>query len=74
LGRFSPNLPRIITTDPKRLQQILKNLSNAFKFTAQGSVSVVICAVKGWTPGHLSPLRQCHLVRHYRHRHARPEN
>src|SRR6185436_15700445 len=29
-------LPRSFTTDPKRLQQILKNLlSNSFKFTAQ---------------------------------------
>jgi signal transduction histidine kinase/CheY-like chemotaxis protein/HAMP domain-containing protein len=51
---FSANLPRTMTTDPKRLQQILKNLlSNAFKFTAQGHVSVSIRPVPdGWTPGH----------------------
>jgi HAMP domain-containing protein/CheY-like chemotaxis protein/signal transduction histidine kinase len=51
---FSPSLPRVITTDPKRLQQILKNLlSNAFKFTAQGRVSVQVRpAENGWTPGH----------------------
>ena len=51
---FSPGLPRVITTDPKRLQQILKNLlSNAFKFTGQGEVSIKVNpALSGWTPGH----------------------
>src|SRR6185503_925560 len=39
-------LPRSFTTDPKRLQQILKNLlSNAFKFTSHGQVSMRIQAV-----------------------------
>ena len=37
------NLPPVINTDPKRLQQILKNLlSNAFKFTEKGHVSLSI--------------------------------
>jgi len=47
-------LPRSFTTDPKRLQQILKNLlSNAFKFTSQGQVSMRVLAVSsGWSPDH----------------------
>ncbi|HVY07463.1 MAG TPA: HAMP domain-containing protein [Burkholderiales bacterium] len=51
---FDPALPRSITTDPKRLQQILKNLlSNAFKFTAQGQVAVQVqAAFTGWSPDH----------------------
>ncbi|MBW4622500.1 MAG: HAMP domain-containing protein [Cyanosarcina radialis HA8281-LM2] len=39
-------LPRAMVTDGKRLQQILKNLlSNAFKFTEQGQVSLEIAAL-----------------------------
>jgi CheY-like chemotaxis protein/HAMP domain-containing protein len=51
---FTSTLPRAMTTDPKRLQQILKNLlSNAFKFTAQGHVSIrVQTATGGWSPDH----------------------
>ena len=51
---IDPALPRAFTSDPKRLQQILKNLlSNAFKFTAQGQVSMEIGFVtEGWTPDH----------------------
>ena len=49
-----PNLGRSITTNSKRLQQVLKNLlSNAFKFTAQGGVRLnVSAAVGGWSAGH----------------------
>jgi CheY-like chemotaxis protein len=47
-------LPRSFTCDPKRLQQILKNLlSNAFKFTAQGQVAMSVRHVtSGWSPDH----------------------
>ena len=38
-----PQAPETISTDSKRLQQVLKNLlANAFKFTEQGSVTVRI--------------------------------
>jgi HAMP domain-containing protein/CheY-like chemotaxis protein/signal transduction histidine kinase len=49
-----PNLGRSITTDSKRLQQVLKNLlSNAFKFTAQGGVRLnVAVAPSGWSSDH----------------------
>jgi CheY-like chemotaxis protein/HAMP domain-containing protein len=48
------NLPHTLRTDAKRLQQILKNLlSNAFKFTANGHVSMTVQAVEsGWTTDH----------------------
>ncbi len=51
---FDHSLPRALTTDPKRLHQILKNLlSNAFKFTHQGQVSVkVSLAQSGWSATH----------------------
>jgi len=47
-------LPHAFTTDPKRLNQILKNLlSNAFKFTHQGQVVMRVERVAaGWSPDH----------------------
>jgi HAMP domain-containing protein/CheY-like chemotaxis protein len=51
---FDQQLPQTFITDPKRLQQILKNLlSNAFKFTSIGRVAMhVRLADEGWTPDH----------------------
>ncbi len=51
---IDPELPRSFVCDPKRLQQILKNLlSNAFKFTAQGKVSMSLRQVtSGWNADH----------------------
>src|SRR2546422_489635 len=47
-------LPVGIYTDQRRLQQVLKNLlSNAFKFTEKGTVTVRMSAAsQGWTPDH----------------------
>jgi len=51
---MSPGLARTMTTDSKRLQQVLKNLlSNAFKFTAHGGVKLTVSqVVSGWNPKH----------------------
>jgi HAMP domain-containing protein/CheY-like chemotaxis protein/signal transduction histidine kinase len=52
--QLDQTLGRSIVTDPKRLQQVLKNLlSNAFKFTQQGGVWLkVSAATEGWNPDH----------------------
>ncbi|HZQ71728.1 MAG TPA: HAMP domain-containing protein, partial [Burkholderiales bacterium] len=49
--QLDPALSKSMFTDIKRLQQIIKNLlSNAFKFTHQGSVSLSIApAATGWS-------------------------
>src|SRR5262249_30084560 len=48
---LDPALPKTMVTDIKRLQQIIKNLlSNAFKFTHVGSVSISMApAAEGWS-------------------------
>src|SRR6187549_3677612 len=51
---FAAELPDTIRTDEKRLQQVVLNLlSNAFKFTAAGGVTLAVrLAQDGWTPTH----------------------
>jgi HAMP domain-containing protein/signal transduction histidine kinase/DNA-binding response OmpR family regulator len=46
------NLPRHMLTDSQRLEQVIRNLlSNAFKFTEKGSVTLSIAQVtEGWSP------------------------
>jgi HAMP domain-containing protein/signal transduction histidine kinase/DNA-binding response OmpR family regulator len=52
--KFDGKLPQSILTDEKRLQQVVLNLlSNAFKFTSKGGVTLAVrCAASGWSQNH----------------------
>jgi signal transduction histidine kinase len=74
--RLRPNLPPTIRTDEKRLQQVVLNLlSNAFKFTSQGGVTLAVkCADSGWSTNHpvLATSRPGDRDLGHRHRHRHP--
>ncbi|WIG93375.1 HAMP domain-containing protein [Myxococcus sp. SDU36] len=58
-----PGAPRHIRTDPQRLQQVLKNLlSNAFKFTDEGSVQLKVKQVDAGTHFDHETLRRSRYV------------
>jgi CheY-like chemotaxis protein/signal transduction histidine kinase len=61
---FDPRLGRNMVTDAKRLMQIVKNLlSNAMKFTAQGSVRLHVGpAMLGWSADHPVLSQAKHVV------------
>jgi CheY-like chemotaxis protein/HAMP domain-containing protein/GAF domain-containing protein len=59
----TPNLPSMILTDNKRLQQILKNLlSNAIKFTERGKVSLSIRVDERRMPFEIDTLNHSDMV------------
>ena len=74
---LDPSLPRTLTTDSKRLQQIIKNLlSNAFKFTHHGQVSFKVVAgrrrlASGQRSAQLERRRDRVLGDRHGHRHLR---
>lgn len=47
---ISPQVPRFVKTDSRRLQQVLKNIiSNALKFTMKGSITLKVdVSTEGW--------------------------
>jgi HAMP domain-containing protein/signal transduction histidine kinase/DNA-binding response OmpR family regulator len=60
---LDPAAPRAMLTDAKRLQQVIKNLlSNAFKFTRKGKVSLTISQAESGARGLSDSLRRADSV------------
>jgi HAMP domain-containing protein/signal transduction histidine kinase/DNA-binding response OmpR family regulator len=62
--KIDPRLPRHMRSDSKRLLQILKNLlSNAFKFTSEGKVTLSVgLAQNDWTSNHAALRRAAQVI------------
>jgi len=59
----APALPPVMRTDPQRLQQVVKNLlSNAFKFTNKGNVTLSVAPVESRSFANPLLVRADHVI------------